>query len=790
MRWPGPGPRAGTRTAWGAVRAVGRVELRRRWAGIVLVGLVAGLAGAVVIGAFALAARTSSAYSRLVDASSAEDARVMVLDPAQVPAVTRLPQVESAWSSLTTVGKLADDDLVYVSISSGQPRPPGLITPVPVDGRMPADDAIDEVAVDERFARAMGVGVGDVVDYTFLTVEEIFSFDEGFGEPDGPRVDLRVVGVVRMAGSTGQGVGPWFASPAFARAYAQFSPGSTLLVRLRGGYADAAAFSAGLDRLSADPPPGAEEFGPLRATFSEQEGDPRVRAARHAAGIALGAFALVTALAGAFAVGQALARHHAAGAGEQRTEAALGLTAAERVLARMLPALLGASVAAAVAVAGGLLAGWIEPLGALKWVEPDPGWRPDAAVTAVGGVATAGVFLALTALSAFRAGRARADAPEAPVRGAARLPGGPAAAVGVAFAFARGRGRSAVPVRTTLVGAVLGVCGVVAATTFGASLQRLDATPERYGWPADFVYVDAKPDVMTELAADPRVGALALAGEASVRAGGSLLSAFGVTERKGSLHWEVLDGRMPAADDEVALGPRLADSLDLGVGDRLEVTPPEGAPRRLRVVGTVLLPVVDSRPLGSTLALTLPALESLTEGAPTLSGLVRATSPGHVDALYDDHKARLELGRAEQPVEVANVTGLLALPRVLGWFLAALAAAALAHGLGLLARRRAQDVGTLRALGFTPGQVAGAFVTTALTTVAVALAVGVPLGLGVGRLLWYETAVALGVATDVDVPVGALLALVPAAAALAVLVAVLPSWRAARVRPARVLRAD
>jgi hypothetical protein len=38
--------------------------------------------------------------------------------------------------------------------------------------------------------------------------------------------------------------------------------------------------------------------------------------------------------------------------------------------------------------------------------------------------------------------------------------------------------------------------------------------------------------------------------------------------------------------------------------------------------------------------------------------------------------------------------------------------------------------------------------------------------------------------------VGALLALVPVALALAALVAVLPALRAARVRPARVLRAD
>ena len=83
-----------------------------------------------------------------------------------------------------------------------------------------------------------------------------------------------------------------------------------------------------------------------------------------------------------------------------------------------------------------------------------------------------------------------------------------------------------------------------------------------------------------------------------------------------------------------------------------------------------------------------------------------------------------------------------------------------------------------------------AFLTTAVTIVGIGLLLGVPLGLGLGRLLWHETADAIGVAGDVDVPVAALVALVPGALALAVLVAVVPSVRAARVRPAEVLRAD
>ena len=56
------------------------------------------------------------------------------------------------------------------------------------------------------------------------------------------------------------------------------------------------------------------------------------------------------------------------------------------------------------------------------------------------------------------------------------------ALAGLRFSLERGRGRTAVPVRSALMGAVLAVAVVVATLTFGSSLATLDSHPALYGW--------------------------------------------------------------------------------------------------------------------------------------------------------------------------------------------------------------------------------------------------------------------------------------------------------------------
>jgi hypothetical protein len=73
---------------------------------------------------------------------------------------------------------------------------------------------------------------------------------------------------------------------------------------------------------------------------------------------------------------------------------------------------------------------------------------------------------------------------------------------------------------------------------------------------------------------------------------------------------------------------------------------------------------------------------------------------------------------------------------------------------------------------------------------AAALAADLPAGLLAGRWSWFLFASNLGVPGTADVPVLAILAIIPAALVLDCGLAVLPARTAASLKPAKVLRAE
>ena len=78
--------------------------------------------------------------------------------------------------------------------------------------------------------------------------------------------------------------------------------------------------------------------------------------------------------------------------------------------------------------------------------------------------------------------RAGASPPHAWTTAATRAGLPPPAITGVRFALEPGVGRSAVPVRSAILGAILAVTVVVATVTFGSSLDTLGRHPALYGW--------------------------------------------------------------------------------------------------------------------------------------------------------------------------------------------------------------------------------------------------------------------------------------------------------------------
>ena len=181
------------------IRMLAWAELRRSWRTMVVFGLVVGIGFGCALAGMQLARRTSTAYARLEHAVRAPDAVVLATGADRgVERVAWLPQVDKVWRGVTAIGQLQGDAVVYAGvIASTEAPPPGLFRPIVVAGRVVDPDADDELVVTEHLAGIAGIAVGDELPLRFLTVEEVAQFDTGFGEPDGPRIRMRIVGVIR-----------------------------------------------------------------------------------------------------------------------------------------------------------------------------------------------------------------------------------------------------------------------------------------------------------------------------------------------------------------------------------------------------------------------------------------------------------------------------------------------------------------------------------------------------------------------------------------------------------------
>ena len=96
----------------------------------------------------------------------------------------------------------------------------------------------------------------------------------------------------------------------------------------------------------------------------------------------------------------------------------------------------------------------------------------------------------------------------------------------------------------------------------------------------------------------------------------------------------------------------------------------------------------------------------------------------------------------------------------------------------------------LKSLGFTRRQVRHAVAWQATTIVAIALLIGLPTGIAGGRWAWHIFAAQLGVLPEPAVPLATIFIAIPAALALANLIAAAPARAAARIQSATVLRTE
>ena len=725
-----------------AVAVIARWEWARRWRSLLVLGVACGLLGGLVVGGAVLARRTISAPDRLAEAVAPGDVHLRIFDAAVVDQATRLPEVAEAWVAGVGVGQIVGGEgLQYAGvIAPTATTGDGVVRPVVVRGRAADPANPDEVVVTEAVAEQFGLGAGDRLVLDMLSGAEVFQFDTGFGAPDGPTVALDVVGVVRVTPGLFEG-SPIVATPAFAAAHPEVFAGYDVRLALRDGDRAADAVVEQVTALGvADADSSPNDFAPVAADRPRAATERLVHAA-HVLFAGLIAAVVVAGLAVAAGLAQAWARHHSATAGAQQVESALGLTSGRRVLARAIPASASAAVAGVIAAGVGLSASWVQPVGSLWRSEPMPGWRPDLPAVVVGAAGVGLVALGLAAATAWRAGRVPATENATAVGRRLRLVpargGWPLA--GAAFALSRG-GRRHVPVRMSLLGCVAGIAGLVGSVVFTASLDRLVATPARWGWNADLSVADTDDALLDTLVADPRLAAVADVASAESTIDGRDVDVYAVEPRSGEAGWVLQQGRLPTTADEVVLGARLARQLERRVGDTVT-----SGDTTLTVVGIGLGPPSNLEALGSSALLSPDGLRAVATTSPFREALVRlgpaptSTRPRRLRGPRGRRAGRAAGGRATCP-ELGS------LPALLGGFLALLAAVALVHALAVTRVGRAGDIAVLRALGATPRRSGMSIVAMSVTSVAVGLLGGVPLGFAVARLLWGEVARSIGVA--------------------------------------------
>jgi predicted lysophospholipase L1 biosynthesis ABC-type transport system permease subunit len=144
----------------------------------------------------------------------------------------------------------------------------------------------------------------------------------------------------------------------------------------------------------------------------------------------------------------------------------------------------------------------------------------------------------------------------------------------------------------------------------------------------------------------------------------------------------------------------------------------------------------------------------------------------------------------QHPPDLRNYERVRAVPLALGLVLGLVGAGTLAHALAATVRGRRRDLALFKALGFTRPQVWSAVAWQAATVAAVTVLIGAPLGVALGRRSWTLLAEYLAVPSGPASVVPVLAVAVPATFALALLLAAGPAWRAARMAPASVLRAE
>jgi ABC-type lipoprotein release transport system permease subunit len=795
----------------GAVWFVVRAEWRARWSSLALITLMAALSGAAVLGAFAASRRADTAFDRLLEQSRTPNVYVELQQPPD-------PGVLSRVAGMAGVDMAAHTCLLAVAPDAAGFRPGlntigGVIVAMAgehrwqhqmVAGRAADPGRADELELNGVMQRQLKARIGDQFMLTSLTPAQAavaLGAHRDPGRPAGPRQQVRVVGIFKDVEDVSDAPEPFFfVTPAYFQRYAD-RIGALNQVQVRVEASQVGRLTAAVHDL----------FGPdaaVKEVFEDHT--TRIRPAIGVQVLALRLLALTAAVAGLIATGQALARMGAARAEADGIRRVLGMCQRQRVAVAVGYALPAALAAAALAVVGAWLIGPAAITGVARDAEPNPGRWFDAVTLAVG---AAGVLVALLLQAAAVAvwplmtGGARPAVRQGPspvLRSQLLTVLGPPRAFGVRMALESGATDHAiVPTRFTLLAAVAGIAGIVAAVTFGASVMHLLATPRLSGsWfqasltPGEgFPTPDHGPlaeQAAAGLARDADVAAVAISrlGTVTLTTSGHSMKVpgHGIAVRHGAMQPLVRAGRLPSGPEEIALGGAILRQLQLEIGDEVRAEGSAGS-QRLQVVGAYVHPGGDD--VDRDALLTEAAFHGLFRVEESDEVLVRLAPGIDVTAALDRlHGSYFGLFPPKTPSSVDNLDELGALPWALAGLLAALALLAAAHALMAAVRSWRRDLAVLQALGLLRCDVRVAVRWQALTLASVGLFAGVPLGIFAARVAWTHLADGLGVVNELAIPKPTLAAMLLAVLAVTLLISIPPGVMAARARPGHVLHRE
>jgi len=801
-----------------------RQDLRRKWAGWLMLALVFGVGAGGSMAAMAGARRAASAYPRFMETHKASDVSTGGIEEdidigKALDAIEKLPQVEKSSRLRIVSGKaiiagktyVIPDFFAFAPVDAGLPTDQDV--PKVLKGRLPRPLAADEAIAPFQTAERFGLHVGDSI-----TIVLGDPFDSG-----GKQVPVRIVGIVAIPGLfqgvSGSAPGGLITTKGLIDRYPDdvvppisgdfyFS-----VIRFRHGATDIHPFEAALAKTP-------YRHMDLQFTIANIAD---VQKAMHPYALALWLLGIIGAFIVFVIAGQLLARQIALGSGDYPVLRALGLGRGQLMVVGISRAFGVAVLSMPIALASAYLLSPLTPIGDARVAEPSPGFAFDGVVLGLG---VAAVLIAVCALAVIPAwsgarsatGRVATLGFERPSFAATAAAGASASApavTGLRMALEPGRGQTSVPVRATLLSVGLAIAALSSTTVFAASVNHLIDSPSLSGFTYDALVISqadsdaqGRPQTLRAVReSSDLIAAYANGNIDNATAGGREVFLLGM-EPSGPIRFAPITGRPPtdALHDgvpEIAVGPTTLKRAHWHIGQMVtfKVDVDQGpainaaGDARALVVGTAAMPAIPFRQdePGDGIVMTLAGYDVLKPDPISTPPCCFVRFKEGVDPLI----ARTELEAKGMQVflrssraDLNALSKVAQLPATMSYILGVTAAIVLAYALLTAISRRRRDLAILKVFGFVRGQVRRTVAWHASVLTFIAAAIGLPVGIALGRYAWGFLADQFGVVPSPAVPLLFLAALIPAAVLLANVIAVVPARAAALTKPALVLRAE